>query len=242
MKRFFSLVALALTTTLAVASDGSKGSSSSSSGKGSSSSSSSSSSSRGKSTDKKVIDLSGKTQLLDKKVGDTLKIGDAGKGLGNGQNQILSGKLNGKIAIQGNKNGAKLPGFKSNPMLHTQMLQKYSVPKSLHSHCFFHFDFCWSNSCWLPNYGCCGYWHPYQCCWFYYYEPWCCYLPYTYIQTYRPVVVVVEQTPVIVNVNNTNTNTNANDNIEPQGPTSLPPGAVTTLPAGVNPNIPAPKQ
>ena len=236
MKRFFfSVVALTITASFVAASDGTKGSSST--GKNGSGSTSSSSSSGGKSTDKKVVDLSSKTQVLDKKVGDSLKIGDAGKSSVNGQNQILSGKLNGKINLQGNNNVAKLPGFKSNPMLHTQLLQKYSVPKALHNNCFFHFDFCWSNCCWMPNHGCCCYWHPYQCCWFFYYEPWCCYIPVTYIETYRPIVVV-EQTPVIVNVNNTNTN----DNIEPQGPTSLPPGAVTTLPTGVNPNIPAPKQ
>lgn len=247
MKRFFfTLVALSTTIGFAHA-DGKKGGGSAGGGK------SISSSSVGKSLGtktidsnavKKVGDLGGKTQALDKKIGGLdNKVGkgltdkNIAKTLGNGQN----GKLNGKFELQGNKNVAKLPGFKSNPQQHVQFCGKYGVPKALHNHCFFHFDFCWNHCCWLPSYNCCGYWHPYQCCWYYYHPTWCCYVPCSYIETYSPVIAV-EQTPVIVNVTNTNTNVN-NDTPDPLAVApSLPPGAAATLPAGVNPNIPAPKQ
>jgi hypothetical protein len=142
-----------------------------------------------------------------------------------------------KLDLHGNKNVATLPGFKSDPKLHTQLLQKYNVPKQLYDHCFFHHDFCWNSYCWLPGFGCCCYWHPYSHCWYYWYEPYRCYLPYSYIEVYRPVV---ETTPVVVNVNNTNTNTN--NNVEAEDPTSLPPGAVATLPPDINPVVPEPKQ
>jgi hypothetical protein len=173
--------------------------------------------------------------VLDKKVGDVSKTV--------GNSQVLNTKLNGKFDIVGNKNVAKLPGFKSDPKLHTQLMSKYKVPSKLFDFCFFHNDFCYSHCCWFPSFGCCGYWHPYARCWYYWYEPYCCYLPYSYIEVYRPIVVTeVAAASTNVNVNVNNNNNNTNDNIEPQGPTGLPPGASATLPAGVNPIIPAPKQ
>jgi len=251
MKRFlFSVVTLALTTSMIAASGGgSKGGSGSGSGSGSSSSSGSgsggskstsgsgggsgSSSSTGSGGTIKSLDAGNKLHVLDKHV-------DVSKTINTGQ--VLNTKIN-KLDIVGNKNVAKLPGFKSDPKLHTQLMSKYKVPSKLFDFCFFHHDFCYSSYCWLPGFGCCGYWHPYSRCWYYWYEPYCCYLPYTYIEVYRPVVVTeVAAAPTSVNVNVNNNNTNTNDNIEPQGPTGLPPGASATLPAGVNPIIPAPKQ
>jgi hypothetical protein len=220
---------------------------------------------------KSVGDLGGKTQVFDKKIGEAGKIGDkivdkkvvdkvvdkkivdkkvgdigkapmdkkAGKGIGDKVAKIE--KLE-KFDLKGNTKIAKLPGFKADAVKHAAFCGKFGVPKHLHHHCYFHHDFCWNHHCWLPHYGCCGYWHPYAHCWYYWYEPWCCYLPYTYIETYRPVVVVVEQKveqPMVV-VNNV-TNTDVSDNIEPMDPTMLPPGASPTLPPGVDPTIPAPK-
>lgn len=170
-----------------------------------------------KAVDKKV-DLGGKTQVIGKKVGD------AGKTLV---------KKVGKVELQGNKTVAKLPGFKSNPAVHLQFCGKYKLPVHLHSHCFFHHDFCWNHHCWFPTFGCCGYWHPHARCWYYWHETYCCYLPCSYIETYPPVVVNVN-----VNVNSTNTNTN----VDTDAPPMLPPGASQALPPGVNPIIPAPKQ
>ncbi len=170
---------------------------------------------------------SGKSHVVNGKVGDL------------GKSQADKGFKATKFDLQGNKNVSKLPGFKSDPQLHAQLLQKYHVPAHLHNFCFFHHDFCWNSCCWMPNFGCCCYWHPYCHCWYYWYAPYSCYLPYSYIEVYRPVVVT-ETAPVSVNVNNTNTNTNSN--VEAEDPASLPPGATATLPAGVNPVVPAPKQ
>ena len=168
---------------------------------------------------------SAKSQVLSNKIGDSNKT--------QGDKSIKATKFD----LQGNKNVAKLPGFKSDPKMHAQLMQKYNVPHHLHDFCFFHQDFCWNHCCWFPSFGCCGYWHPYCHCWYYWYDPYCCYLPYSYIETYRPVAVT--ETPAVV-VNNTNTN--VNNNVEAQDPASLPPGASATLPSGVNPLIPAPKQ
>ena len=137
-----------------------------------------------------------------------------------------------KFDIQGNKNVAKLPGYKSDPKMHTQYCSKYKVPSYLHSQCFFHHDFCWNHTCWLPNYRCCGYWHPYSCCWYYWYAPCCCYLPCSCIETYAPAAVVSTATVVTV------TSTSAATSAAP----ALPVGASAEIPAGVNPVIPAPKQ
>jgi hypothetical protein len=143
-----------------------------------------------------------------------------------------------KFPLQGNKNVAKSPGFKGDPKLHAQFLNKYKVPSYLHNKCFFHHDFCWDHTCWFPTYHTCGYWHPYTHCWYYYYEPYRCYLPYEYIQTCVPPATTV-QPAVIVNVTNTNTNVN---NVNTDGPPTLPVGAAAVLPTGINPIIPAPKQ
>lgn len=249
MKRFFfSVVALTLTTSIIAASGGGSksgsgsgsGSSGSSSGSGSGSGSKSTSGSTGGSGSSSssgsggAIKIGDKLNVLDKKVGDV------SKAINN--SQVLNTKVN-KFDIVGNKNVAKLPGFKTDPKLHTQLMSKYKVPSKLADFCFFHHDFCYSTYCWFPSFGCCGYWHPYCRCWYYWYEPFCCYLPYSYVEVYRPIVVTeVAAVPTSVNVNVNNNNNNTNDNIEPQGPTGLPPGASATLPAGVNPIIPAPKQ
>jgi hypothetical protein len=121
--------------------------------------------------------------------------------------------------------------------VHQQFCAKYHLPGHLHNHCFFHHDFCWNHHCWFPTHGCCGYWHPHARCWYYWYEPYCCYLPYSYIETYAPVMAQ-QPAPMVVNVNNTATDTE----IDPDAPPTLPPGAAATLPPGVNPIIPAPKQ
>jgi hypothetical protein len=131
-------------------------------------------------------------------------------------------------SLHGNKKVGSLPGYKSDLKQHEYYCSKYNVPSHLHNQCYFHHDFCWDHYCYLPRYGCCGYWHPYARCWYYWYQPYCCYLPYSCIETYAP------STTPVVNVN-TNTNTNINT-------PALPPGASAVLPAGVNPIIPAPKQ
>jgi hypothetical protein len=234
MKRFFfSMVALTLTTSMIAASGGgSKGTSGSGSGSGTSGTKVTSGTGSGSGSVIKSGDTGTKTHVLDKHVGDVSKT------LTTSKSTVLSTKFE----LHGNKTIAKLPGFKSDPKLHTTMMSKYKVPSKLHDFCFFHHDFCYSTYCWFPSYGCCGYWHPYCRCWYYWYEPYCCYLPYSYVEVYRPVVVTEVAAATNVNVNVNNNNNNTNDNIEPQGPTGLPPGASATLPAGVNPIIPAPKQ
>ncbi|MCI0681914.1 MAG: hypothetical protein L0Y71_07405 [Gemmataceae bacterium] len=192
--------------------------------------------------DKNVFDnkINAGTVLADKKFGDNKKIGDAGKGVSGkkfGDGKVAKVDKLDKFDLKGNKKVAKLPGFKVDAAKHTLFCGTFGVPKHLHRHCFFHFDFCWNHHCWLPGYSCFGYWHPYARGWYYWYAPWRCYLPYTYIETYRPVVVV-EQPVVIVN----GSDASANDSIEPMDPTMLPPGATTELPPGIDPTIPAPKE
>lgn len=144
--------------------------------------------------------------------------------------KITTSKVS-KFDIQGNKNVAKLPGYKSDPTKHSQFCSKYKLPSHLHSQCFFHHDFCYNQTCWLPSHHCCGYWHPYSCCWYYWYAPCCCYLPCTYIETYRPIAVV---TTTVVTVSTTSAATSAAP--------MLPVGASAEIPVGVNPIIPAPKE
>lgn len=203
------------------------------------------------------------------------------------------GAVGAKNLLHGNTSVATLPGFRCNPVQHTHLCTTYRVPVHLHNSCFFHADFCWSQTCWLPRYSCCGYWHPYARSWYYWYQPCGCYLPYDSIASYQPAPIIVVNNPVIGGeayghasagsteaaqaasgggasgnagtgdgetgngetgngeTGNGNTggsettggegNTEA-ENVPPVEPPSLPPGASRTLPRGVNPNIPAPRQ
>jgi hypothetical protein len=57
----------------------------------------------------------------------------------------------------------------------------------------------WTKTCWLPKYGCSGYWCAESSNWYYWCEPRCCYLPTTYIEEYPSVEVedcVEEVAPV----------------------------------------------
>jgi hypothetical protein len=185
--------------------------------------------------------LGDKGQNFDKRITTPKSVlGDKAKvDKGNAGTKI--GKIGDKI--NGNKNVAKLPGFKTDSKKHNHLLHHHKVPHHLHNHCFFHHDFCWNHTCWFGHHNCCGYWHPHARCWYYWYAPYHCYLPITYFETYQPVAVVqpvaVQQAePVVVNVTTTaSANAVADEDAEP----ALPPGA-SAVPAGVNPAIPAPRE
>jgi len=180
--------------------------------------------------DKKVGGLN--TQVFDKKVSGNVL---TGKNLGIDK-KITTTPGNLKPKLNGNVQVAKLPGFKTDGNKHQQLLHKHNVAKHLHSHCFFHHDFCYNHCCWFPHHHCCGYWHPYARCWYYWYEPYCCYLPITYVEQYVPVAAAQPESIVINVNNNANANADADEDVVP----TLPPGA-TVVPQGVNPMIPAPK-